>query len=79
MFSIDIKDGFLIYLLATLACLGAAMLYDLYGRERRQQWNLSDDRLGRCPECGHTFITARNHTAVLCPRCGKACHVRNNR
>ena len=79
MFSIDLKDGFILYLLASFACLGAAMLYDLYGRERRQQWTLSDDRLGRCPACGHTFIAARHHTAVRCPRCGKACHVRNNR
>ena len=77
MFNIDLKDGFIIYLLAAFACLGAAIAYDEFFRNRSQQWDLSDDRLGRCPKCGHTFITARNHTAVLCPRCGKACRVRN--
>jgi uncharacterized paraquat-inducible protein A len=77
MFGIDLNDGFVIYLLASLACLGAAVLYDEYGRERRQRWSLSEDRLGRCPECGHTFIAARHHTNVLCPRCGKACRVRS--
>jgi ribosomal protein L32 len=77
MYGIEIKESFLIYLLATMACLGAAMLYDIYGRSRRQHWDLSEDRLGRCPKCGHTFIADRTHTAVLCPRCGKACRIRN--
>ncbi len=78
-FGIEFKDGFVIYLAVTLGCLFGAMLFDEYRRERRQKWKVSEDRLGRCPDCGQPFIAERTLTSVLCPRCGRPCSVRKPR
>lgn len=69
MIEVTASEGLLVYLAVMGVGLGAAAIWDGW-RSRRQHWQVSEDRLARCPRCGCTFIVVRTVREANCPRCG---------
>jgi len=44
-------------------------------RNRVQHWDVSEEKLCRCPDCQLAFVVARTQWFAKCPRCRKNCRV----
>lgn len=70
--TLTLQDGFIIYTVGALLIAGALGVYDRW-RARMHAWNVSEEQLGECAECGLTFLVRRNDMIVRCPRCQRLC------
>jgi len=69
MIEVSAIQGLLVYLGLMGLGLGAAVAWDAW-RARRQEWQVSNERLVRCTRCSCAFIAERTRRETDCPRCG---------
>ena len=70
--------------LLTLFALGGAVALALsWARERWRaasvEWNLSQQQLCRCRECGYIFLSGRIESMSRCPHCQNLTRVRKRK
>mgnify|MGYP001546416136 CR=1 FL=1 len=74
MIEIELQTFFELYVLFTMIALIILAVQERV-RSSSQTWELSEDRLCRCPECHLSFVVTRKETTARCPRCEKTCAI----
>lgn len=59
------------------------VLMSLWGRHlwktNMRQWNISEDSLCRCADCGYIFVAKRVETVTRCPACNELTRIRSKK
>lgn len=72
MISIELQTFFELYVLFAMTGLAFLAIQERV-RHSLRNWEISEDRLCRCPECHLSFVVSRRETTARCPRCEKIC------